>query len=311
MMDHRTLHEMIDACRPGSADIHLPEVSPLAVQIAVDPGLRDRFQRSQQLDARIARSMEDIAVPAGLHERILARVATEEGAEERGQGSGARGEGAGTGDLERGAGESADGPSSTSDSARVPASASRRRWYFSLAVIAAGLLALVTGYKVWPRHTPLTYDSLLNRSSQWYEKLQANPAWQPLGPRDEIRDFPLAEAIRARPRHWADVSNIVGQAACAYDLASPDGQRATLFVIPDEDRVAGSTPPLRPGSSTEGVMIGCWQSGGWIYVLVVEGNEGTYRNMLDGASRPLAEVRLRFRPLAAVLAIGVEAKKCA
>ncbi len=46
--------------------------------------------------------------------------------------------------------------------------------------------------------------------------------------------------------------------------------------------------PLNPQSSTGGVMIGCWQSQGMVYVLVVEGDERTYQRLLDTSPQPLA-----------------------
>jgi hypothetical protein len=88
MMDHRKLDEMIDACRPGSEDIGLPGLSPLADRIEGDPDLHDRYQRTQRLDARLVRAIDDVAVPAGLRERILARLDSEQAAEARGRGAG-------------------------------------------------------------------------------------------------------------------------------------------------------------------------------------------------------------------------------
>jgi hypothetical protein len=274
-MKYRKLHEMIDACRPGSEDIRLPEMSPLADRIAGDPELRHRYQQTQRLDARLGQAVGEIEIPIGLRERILARL---EGAGNGGQGPGARGQG--PGEAAQGAGAMGDGG--------VALAPVRRWWVFTLAAIAAGLLLLVAGYSVWPRRPAFTYDKLLNSSSQWFEQLRANSAWQPLAARQVIRDFPVAEAIRPRPRFWADVSSLVGQSACAYDLSTADGRRATLFVIPDDSQVADSSPPLKPGSSTGGLMIGCWQSGDFVYVLVVEGNERTYRSLLDDAGPPLA-----------------------
>ncbi len=40
-------------------------------------------------------------------------------------------------------------------------------------------------------------------------------------------------------------------------------------------------PLTPPQSSTGGVMIGCWQSQGMVYVLVVEGDERSYQSLLD------------------------------
>jgi hypothetical protein len=164
----------------------------------------------------------------------------------------------------------------------------RRRWVRSVAAVAASLLLLAAGYALWPHHSALSYEKLLDQSSQWYEQLRTNPTWQPLSPREAIRDFPVADEIRRQPRHWADVSALVGQAACAYDLSAADGQRATLFVISGGGQIAGSASPFKPGSSTGGLMIGCWQTGELVYVLVVEGDERAYRSLLDEAGPPLA-----------------------
>ena len=38
-------------------------------------------------------------------------------------------------------------------------------------------------------------------------------------------------------------------------------------------------------------MIGCWQTGELVYVLVVEGDERAYRSLLDEAGPPLALLR--------------------
>jgi hypothetical protein len=227
------------------------------------------------LDARLARAASEVDIPADLRERILGRLAEQE--------VGVRGQGLGVGEAEAG-------------EADVPRSW-RRRWVYPFAAVAAGLVVLVGGYAFWPRHTALTYNSLLARSSEWFEQLRANSAWQPLAPHEAIRDFPLAAAIRPRPWHWADVSLLVGQSACAYDLTAPGGARATLFVIADDGQIAGSLLPLKPDSSTGGLMIGCWQTGELVYVLVVEGNEWTYRNLLDDSGPPLARDGLIFRPL--------------
>ena len=81
---------------------------------------------------------------------------------------------------------------------------------------------------------------------------------------------------------------MVGQSACAYDLTAADGRPAALFVISEDGQIAGSALPLKPGSCTGGLMIGCWQTGELIYVLVVEGDERAYRSLLDDAGPPLA-----------------------
>ncbi|HEX4000607.1 MAG TPA: hypothetical protein VHX65_18810 [Pirellulales bacterium] len=270
-MDRRKLHEMIDACRPGSADIELSEVAPLAAQAADDAALQLRYDRTQQLDARLAGAFAAVEIPAGLHERILA---------------GARGEGRGPSEEEACQGRASEGATCLANGMRLGSAvgARRARWKVLVAA-AAGLLLVLAGHAFWPRHPSLTYDRLLDLSAEWFARLQSHPSWQPLPPHAVVRDFPVADAIRPQPQHWQDVSALVGEAACAYDL-SANGRRAVLFVIADDGPIAGS--PFKPGSSTGGLTIGCWQSARLVYVLVVEGDERAYRGLLDDSSPPLA-----------------------
>ena len=229
-MEHRKLHEMIDACRPGSEDIDLAEMSPLADQIAADSELRNRYQRTQRLDARLVRAIDDVEVPAGLRERILAGLE-----ENRGQGPGVRGQDLTLSETQPNGNESSEAAIASAPVAEAEvrsAPKSRRRWLISIAAVAASLLLLVGGYSFWPRHTALTYDGLLNRSTAWFEQLRSKPSWQPLAPGEAIRDFPSSDAIRARPLHWMDASSLVGQPACAYDLPTSRGSRAALFRYP-------------------------------------------------------------------------------
>jgi hypothetical protein len=73
-MDQIDLREAMDACRPRSDDLRLPDLAPLAERLASDSASRRLFDRLQRLDRRISTTALDVSVPAGLAERILARV---------------------------------------------------------------------------------------------------------------------------------------------------------------------------------------------------------------------------------------------
>ncbi len=261
-MNERKLSEMIDACRPGSDDLDQPEMARLAKQIAAEPSLRTRYERTQQLDARIARSIADVDVPPGLHERVLSKLC--------------------------GAGVPACIDPNYAPSRRGRLLYNRR--IISLAAVAVGLLLLVGGYVLWPRHHSFNYDDLLKLSTDWYTQLRREVAWQFLPPHEMVRDYPVAGAIRPHPGHWADVSSLIGESACAYDLTTVDGRHAALLVILHPDPIASASPPLKPGSSTGGLMVGCWQSGNLVYILMVEGSERAYRSLLVEAGPPLSKL---------------------
>ena len=100
MMDHRKLDEMIDACRPGSDDIGLPELSPLADRIEGDPDLDDRYGRTQRLDAQDSFERSTMlqfpqVCASGFWRGLTRSRSRGRGAGGRRQGAGSRGQGAG------------------------------------------------------------------------------------------------------------------------------------------------------------------------------------------------------------------------
>ena len=72
---HREILEAMESCRPGSDDLFDPALAPLVEVLTLDPDLADRFQRQQQADAAVASAFRDVAVPDGLAERLLGRLA--------------------------------------------------------------------------------------------------------------------------------------------------------------------------------------------------------------------------------------------
>ena len=72
----------------------------------------------------------------------------------------------------------------------------------------------------------------------------------------------------------------------AYDLPARRG-KATLYV--SKCTVAGLPPyaPPQPTLSTGGNSAAAWQSGGLLYVLVVQGDAQNYADYLDRLQGPL------------------------
>src|SRR5206468_10251735 len=102
-------------------------------------------------------------------------------------------------------------------------------------------------------------------------------------------NHPMPAAIVAPSSRWTDVSGMIDASAVAYDLNTAGGPRAMLFVVRNAEIDADTAPPVSPQSSTGGMMIGCWQSQGLVYVLVVEGDERSYKSLLKAVPvRPFA-----------------------
>ena len=70
----RRIIEGIESCRPGSDDLLAPELADVAQCIEFDSQAGDAYQRAQKWDASVSRAMEQVEVPAGLSERILAAL---------------------------------------------------------------------------------------------------------------------------------------------------------------------------------------------------------------------------------------------
>ena len=285
-MDQSEMREAMDACRAGSDDLDLPELIQVSEALTADPVARRVFDRIQRFDKRIAAAAHDVPVPSGLAERILARLP--------GSSEAVTNEAVANGLP---AAESAAAITTQTvvqpvspAAVSVAAAPSRRRFSkraWSLASLAASLFIAVGLIAFWPPHKPLSVSALIGSSGDWYAQLVVGTSWQKVAghERDLVKNYPLTNAVRAKPLRWSNVSSLVGEDAVVYDLSTA-GHRAMLFVIPSDDPVAGPTPPFTPPSSTGGLMIGCWQSQGMVYVLVVEGDERVYQNLIDLSAQP-------------------------
>ena len=68
------LWQMIDAARPASDDLTLPEFARAAALNRENPQVRAVSQRSQRLDLAIGDALQDLPVPAGAVERLLSAL---------------------------------------------------------------------------------------------------------------------------------------------------------------------------------------------------------------------------------------------
>ena len=268
-MDRSEIREAMDACRARSDDLRLPDLAPLAERLASDTAARRLFDRLQRFDRQISNATLDVPVPAGLAERILARVQIASGNS--------------TAVASNDAVDNAPCPAPVTEPNRRRMG--RRGWI--LAAVAASV-AVAVSFALWPRPTELTADELLSHGGDWAKQLWKQPTnWRPLAAgQREVPNYPLAAPIVVSPSRWADVARLSESNAVAYDLTTGGGQRAILFVIREAEIECNPTPPIRPQSSTEGLMIGCWRAQGVVYVLVVEGDERSYKSLLKSIPAP-------------------------
>jgi hypothetical protein len=256
--------EGIEACRPGSDDVHASDLNDVASQLRDDPAARVAYERAQKWDAAISAAMEQVPVPEGLKERLLDRLQAVASIEPA---PGA------TVDLSSGVAVYQNGSSRPRWS--------RRRWFGAAASIAAGLLMATSVGLLWQ---PGAGGSVEMLADSWRRELV--PTWQKMN-RAPL-DFAIPDGITASAEGWQRVGNLKSGRGVAYRLVRDNAVRATLFVVKMSGAALPETPPLAPQSTTGGKSVGYWRRGMLVYVLVVEGDDRSYRTFVSSAPTPLA-----------------------
>jgi hypothetical protein len=222
--------------------------------------------RLQGFDLRLAAALHDVPVPAGLADRLLARLHAGENS----------------------AGHAAAPMACVLPLVERPAPAARiairrRTW---MAASAAAVVLIATG--AWLVFRPETQPpDAAELAATWYAALNnSSVSWTVSG--NGPSGFPVPNSIRVPARGWTSVGKIVGAKGVVYDLGGA-GRTAVLFVVRmPSDASLPSRPPVSPQMST-GLTIGVWQSGELRYVLVVSGDIRAYRDLIDSNSAPFAE----------------------
>lgn len=256
-VDKQRVIEALEACRPGSNDSASPELG-LSELLATDAKLRELHGRLELADARIQAAMADVAVPDGLEQRILVRLAA---AEEQ--------------------------------LPVIPARRiSRRGWW----VAAAGLTAVAASVflAVWasmPEPVPMDEAGVLAAVCQQFVQ-EAEPdlaKGRPLAESEPPAQFPISRAVARVPDiRWRVIHGLLGRQSVAYDYPGVENRRATLYVSAlSSSEVAQTRPPKHPMHSTGGLYASVWREGDLLYVLVVRGDLRTYQRLVPAPSRPL------------------------
>jgi hypothetical protein len=291
MLDPK-LTEEIDACRPGSRDIQEPELARLAELIsgerptgeratgerATDDEIADRaavraaYDAVQQIDARLVAMFDSVPVPGGLAGRLLDRLAANPAA--------------GLPSTE----PLPERSSLTTTTTKVPSSldaermrpVTRRDWIKFCGWTAAGLLVAISAALV-SRPPATSRLDIADEAAVWFRQLAGT--WRPVA--RPPKGFPIPAGIGGTPIGWQPLAGSVAKKGVAYDLTQGRNTHAVLFVLGTSRRDLPIAPPHVPQSTTAGLAIGAWQSGGLLYVLVVQGDERAYRKFFS-QSRPLA-----------------------
>lgn len=243
MTTNPTIRELIDACRPDQHDPQRPELAadlaPLARELESQPELVAAVKRSERFDRNVRSALDDVALPAGFAERLLAKceaaVVTPAAPEEK------------------------------------PRKSSRRKWLAQLSIAASLLIVSLAAYPaintIWQARQPVTSDELAQTAVTWFDACGPGVQWIPVNEKI-LAEYPLSSALRFRPKVFRQVD----ESTVAYYLGS-DGKRAILFVHQAKrPHPLLSNSPYRALPVSGGISLGAWKRDDVVYVIGVTGS---------------------------------------
>jgi hypothetical protein len=266
--------DAIEACRPGRDDLQravdgeYSELTELARELESSTELRQRFQATQQSDARIQKAFVDVPSPQGLADRIAAHIAQHTDAESA---------------LKAGEVEAAASRVETSMSETTARTSiwMRRRWLIAAAA-AAVVLAIASPWllddKKW------TKDDVLKRVSDWGKS--SRTAWRE---DDAPAKRPWSKQLAYTPDKVANVRLVAADSSAAvYQYVRPlraEQGSIRLYVLKKSSIALPASPPPTPQFDSQGQQIGVWAEGDLVYVLVVRSNRDAYRRLVRSSAR--------------------------
>lgn len=263
--DERLL-EAMEVCRPASDDLADPALAELAAELGRNRKLEVLFARLQKVDAVLAGAIQDVPVPPGLSDRLLAALAV-----------GAAGVPA----------EAVREPCAAAACGKAAAQRRVRRWLFSLSAAVAALLLVAVG---WFQRTQVQYSSasVLEAAVDFFNNdahdqgnlvSAASPPW----------GFPASRYVQLPAEtRWRKVGTLLRSGGVAYEMSGPGGLRATLYVVRQSIAGLPDQPPARPVYGTARCCSAAWQEGQLLYVLVVVGESSDYQRLVNVPNGPLA-----------------------
>ena len=261
----------IDASRPGSDDLQLPELADLARAVASDPRVAKDLAASHASDMVLCDGLHEVPIPSGLADRLLSAMSS----------------------PSRDAMVAVASNSVLSAPLVLPVAQpapadgvqhrlSRRAWLVALPALAATALAAV-GLLFWRQAEPKRFsqDQLASHAEEWYQAALPQKGWQTNIDPATAKEFPIDAVVQVRPVAQRKVPVEGDAEGIAYDLRSTS-RRAVLFVIKTRDHY--DVAPLAYTSlktTTGDKSVAAWQTGGFLYVLVVEGGRGGIREFVQ------------------------------
>lgn len=230
-------------------------------------------EKSEHRDAKLASALRDVKIPEGLEQRLLAAV-SEDAGEVKSESERLASVGAATNDGREGT---------------VPAGVSRRRVLeVGLAAGVSGLLA-GTGTYLW-RTRPIARNRVFDEVAA--SVLAKN--WFRWGPMNSFTGGGIPVQLR-RPGGWQARELSFASSATAFEMTTPGGPPAILFVLQTSRSLPTSEFPLQPPAkpqrmaSKQWSLFAAWQGGDGhhLYVLAMGGGNRDYQRLFPSGSTPV------------------------
>lgn len=293
MDDRPLLHRLDGLCRDD--ELARPELSELASRLETDAEAKALYRRIQQFDASLRTALLDVPVPEGLAERILA--AMQKSPQLPGNSTASP------------VNFPVEAPAAPTESPRRPAAIPvetsglstennghgiLRFWpaFAGVATVAAMLLLLFR----FSTPVEVTRDAALQLALDFHIS-EPRALGRLVGETPPPKSYPFSDfLIRDNSLRWRHVSGFLGRSGVAYQWG-----KATLYVVPSRRgaraaavRIAApfpSRPSAEPMLTTGGRSVAAWQQKDRIYVLVIDGNRGAYRELFGSSGGQLASTQ--------------------
>jgi hypothetical protein len=258
MNQRPTIREQIDACRPDSDDLHLPEhaadLAELQGNLRESPEVRGDCERIQKNDRLIRSAMQDVSLPAGLEAKLLGALQAAQAVPLSG--------------VERAIQE--DPAAEEKLVTTVPAKGNRRlfiRVASGVVVAASVLVGIFVFLSRTPNEQPITKDELATQVEQWLRAVDVRAMAKPSKP------IALPTGVLGTAVGSSSISSPQGKIT-AYSVMLRGSNATLLMVATTKACPVGSLPFTKIGVSG-GWQVGAWQKGGVLYVIAVPENSGT------------------------------------
>jgi hypothetical protein len=247
----------LDAMRHGDA---LPSVPGFD-----DAAARRLCDQVSLHDAQVVTALHDVPVPGGLAARILTGVQAELAATPQ--------------------------KSEASNRAGIK---QNNRFSRRAALIASGAAvaaAVLIAVRVFSPQRPEVTPSELMETAIGRFNAERNARLANHDMKSAPSAFPVSDEVVFHEARWRWIDDpMLGRRGVAHDLAVGQGAfRATLYVMEGSiDGLITAPPPTPTYPPTQGACAAAWQSGGLVYVLVVEGGSDEYQRFIRRPGGPIA-----------------------